>query len=96
MTPQLVEEMRKSIFALLSKSMRLEARCDALEIALGVLSQQANIPPERIHKMIDDMTALSFQKRLERAEGANPAIAAELDTRSGVPDLPDDLEDESK
>lgn len=90
MTPQILEELRKSTFALLSKSMRLEARCDALEIALGVVSTTAGIPHEKIHEMIDDMTALSFQKRLERVEGVDPATAAELDTRSGVPDLPDE------
>ena len=88
---QVPDEVRKAIFALLSKAMRLEARCDALEIALGVVSTQAGIPHEQIHKVIDDMTALCFQKRLERAENADPAIAAELDSRPlPLPDLPDE------
>ncbi len=83
-----LDTIYKTIVALTSKTMRLEARCDALEIALGVVSQKAGIPHEKIHKVVDDMTKTAFQKRLERAESASPAIAAELDYRPLSPDLP--------
>jgi len=85
------DQIYKTISALTAKTMRLESRCDALEIALGVLSQKSGIPAEKIHKVVDDMTALSFQKRLERVENASPAIAAELDYRPSIPDLPPEL-----
>ena len=81
----------KAIAALTSKAMRLEARCDALEIVLGVVSQKAGIPHETVHKFLDDLTTLSLHKRLERVEGVDPAIAAELDSRPIVPELPTDL-----
>jgi hypothetical protein len=86
-----IDAICKTISALTSKTMRLESRCDALEIALGVVSQKAGIPHEKIHKVVKDMTALTYQKRLERIEGLDPATADELDTRPTMPDLPTDL-----
>ncbi len=78
---------------LLAKAMRLEARCDALEIAVGVLAKKAGLPEEKLLKYVAQVTELSFQKRLERAEGVNPEIAAEIDYRPELPELPDELLD---
>jgi hypothetical protein len=86
-----IDTIYKAISRLTSKTLRLEARCDALEIALGVVSAKAGIQADAIHKMVDEVTALSFHKRLERAEGVDPAIGAELDNRPIVADLPTDL-----
>jgi hypothetical protein len=76
---------------LTSKTIRLEARCDALEIACETLARKAGIPAGQMLKTIDDMTAAFHQKRLERVENASPAIAAEIDNRPSMPDLPDEL-----
>lgn len=85
------KEVYQSIVALTSKTIRLEARCDALEIACGALARQAGLPDGQILKLIDDMTAASLQKRLERVENVDPAIAAEMDNRPAMPDLPSEL-----
>ena len=71
--------------------MRLEARCDELEVALGILASKAGLQTDKLLKTVEHVTELSFQKRLERAEGVNPEIAAEIDYRPELPDLPDEF-----
>ncbi len=85
-------EFEKFVMALFSKTMRLEARCEALEVAIGVVAQKPGLSPEQIHKIVEDVTTVSHQRRLERAEGIDPAIAAELDTRPPLPHWPDDID----
>ena len=81
------------MMSLVSKTMRLEARCDALEVAVGVVAKKAQLPEEKLMKMIDHLTEVSFQKRLERAEGVSPELAAEIDYRPQLPELPDEFLD---
>jgi len=79
------------MMSLVSKTMRLEARCDALGIAVGLVAKKAQLPEEKVLKMIDHLTEASFQKRLERAEGVSPELAAEIDYRPELPELPDEF-----
>ena len=81
------------MMSLVSKTMRLEAPYDALEVAVGVVAKKAQLPEEKLMKMIDHLTEVSFQKRLERAEGVSPELAAEIDYRPQLPELPDEFLD---
>ncbi len=90
MNDQALYELVKAVVA---KTMRLEARCDALEIAVGLLAKKTGLSEEELLKYVDQLTELSFQKRLERAEGINPELAAEIDYRPELPELPDWLVD---
>jgi hypothetical protein len=88
MTSKEIETFYKSIVGLTSKTMRLEARCDALEVACRVLAREPGIPDEKILKLIADVTEAGFQKRLETIESLDAATAASLDYRPAMPDLP--------
>ena len=71
------EELLEAVKQLTTSLVRLNARCDALEAALLTLVAQ--------------VTESQFQKRLERIENKFPKIAADIDYRAEVPDLPDEL-----
>jgi len=81
-------EFAKSILA---KTMHLEARCDSLEIVVATLAIRSGISQDKILKMIDQVRDAQFQKRLERAESVSPEVAADIDYRTELPDIPDEL-----
>ena len=91
MSDSLNQAIEKAIDGLLSKTIRLEARCDALEIACATVARKAGIDDQKLLKSISDLTEYSFQKRLERIESVAPSIAADIDYRPSMPDLPDEL-----
>lgn len=84
-------DLQTSILAVASKSMQLEARCDALEVAVRVLAKRAGVDDSKVAKLIQDVTALRHQESLERAEDVSPRLAAQVDTRPSLPDIPDDF-----
>jgi len=70
-----------------ARSIRLEARCDALAQVLCALAVRHGIEMETIASAIERATARCHQKRLERIEDRNPSVAADLDLREPGSDL---------
>ena len=80
-------QLLKTIEALAAKCVRLEARCDALDVVLCALAMRSGIPKDRVATAIDRQTAKAHQTRLERVEDLDPGTGASLDRRP----LGDDL-----
>jgi alpha-D-ribose 1-methylphosphonate 5-triphosphate synthase subunit PhnL len=91
MNSEALEEISKAIVGLTSKALRLEARCDALDVALQAVAMKTGLSQEQVAKWVDYLTEAAYQKRLERIESADPSIAAELDRRASLPELPNEL-----
>lgn len=87
------KEIYEAMKSLLAKSMRLEARCDALATIALSLGRKVGFSDEKILERIEHLTEMYHQKRLERAEGVSPELAAEIDYRPELPELPDELLD---
>ena len=87
----IVADLQASVLSVASKTMRLEARCDALEVALRVLAKRSGIDDVKVAKLIRDVTELRHQESLERAEDLSPQLGARLDTRRSLPDIPDEF-----
>jgi len=85
-----VLDLQKSIVATAGNSVRLEARCDALEFALRVLTKRSGFDEAKVGKLIRDVTATCYQNRLEQVEDMNPSLAASIDNRPPLPDISDD------
>lgn len=77
------------MIGLSSKAMRLDARCDAIEAVCCAVGVKTGIDQATLTQMIEDLTNTCLQKRLERVESVDPAIAAALDNRPVITDLPD-------
>jgi hypothetical protein len=79
----------KSLEQMLSALVKVMARCDACEVALRVVAQRDGIGAEKMAKLIEHLTELSIQKRLEQTETLDPGLAARIDWRTEFPDLLD-------
>lgn len=80
-------EILKVIESLTAKSIRLEARCDALDVVLCAVSKHHGMDPSKVAAAIEKLTSHYHQKRLERIETLDPGTAAAVDCRTGLPDL---------
>lgn len=60
---------------------RLDAKCDALEIGLAVVAGQVGIEPKKICEAIAKVREQRHQQLLESLENKSPALAASLDFR---------------
>jgi hypothetical protein len=89
MTPKTNEELWQLVAGLTYKTVRLEAKVEALTFAFGVLSERTGLPAVAILKTIEQGAAEALQKRLESLENIDPEIAARVDKRANSPDLPD-------
>jgi hypothetical protein len=81
------DQIVKLIESLTAKSIRLEARCDALDVVLCALAKHHGIDPAKVAAAVEKMTSHYHQKRLERIETLDPGTGAGLDYRTGLPDL---------
>lgn len=70
-----------TIEALAAKCIRLEARCDALGVALAVVAARQGLPPEKVLAAVDKLTARCHQAALERIEDIDAGLAASVDLR---------------
>ena len=91
MNEKIISDLRESLLAIAAKVVRMEARTDALEAVVRVLSMKLGIPDKKVEKLIADLTESQHQKYLERAEQVNPRLGADLDKRVELPELPDEL-----
>ena len=84
--PKVLEMFQSTTAAVL----RLQARCDALEVIARVLGRKAGLDDAKIQQAIRGATEAAHQQLLERAESLDPQLAVDLDRRGEV--LPDDLD----
>ncbi|MDP9099322.1 MAG: hypothetical protein M3N48_10080 [Verrucomicrobiota bacterium] len=77
--------------AIVGSILELKARCAALEYVLQSLSLKAGCEAGSIEKALSQLTSLIHQRLLERAESLDPALAAQIDVRAELPDLPDSI-----
>src|SRR5450759_5298895 len=59
------DQIVKLIESLTAKSIRLEARCDALDVVLCALAKHHGIDPAKVAAAVEKMTSHYHQKRLE-------------------------------
>lgn len=84
--PKVLEMFSSTTSAIL----RLQARCDALEVAVRILAHKAGLDDTKVQQAIRGATEAAHQQLLERAESLDPSLAVELDRRPQ--DISDDLE----
>ena len=79
----------RSLEQMLSALVTVMARCDACEIALRAIAERDGIGAGKMEKLIERLTELCIQKRLEQTETLDPGLAARIDWRTEFPELLD-------
>lgn len=80
-TEKILNTMTESHLDLLSRTIELNARCDALQAAVALLAHLCGQDVAKIVEAIERTQNQSHSERLLRIEKTNPAIAAKLDRR---------------
>jgi hypothetical protein len=66
---------------MMERSIFLNARCDALELALGVLANTMNADPAFLKGVINKAQNQAYSERLLEIERSDPGLAGRLDRR---------------
>jgi hypothetical protein len=77
--------------AIVGSILELKARCAALEYVWQSVSRKAGCEADSAEEALSQLTSLIHQRLLERAESLDPALAAQIDVREALPDLPDSI-----
>ena len=75
------EEISKRITELCGAIVRLDARCNALEMVLSMVSENPGLPKEKVWAAVEAAYEQMHQDILVKIENKNPALAASLDFR---------------
>jgi hypothetical protein len=75
------DELTKTCLRLIGSTIRLHAKCDALEFALMGIAGHVGVDPMKLSETIEKLTEQRHQERLQDIENKNPAMAAAVDIR---------------
>jgi len=75
------QEIAETLRALGQKTIRLDAKCQALSICLVDLAKRQGIPEQQMIQMVQIHYETVYQKLLEAIEDVDPKSAANLDSR---------------
>jgi hypothetical protein len=85
------EGTQQIVDALTSHIVSLQARCDALSIAVHLLAVKLGLPRSSVQRLLKTGYDTSLQKRLERIEDQSPLWASKIDQRESLGDIDPDL-----
>ena len=74
-------EIAETLRALGQKTIRLDAKCQALSICLVDLAKRHGIPEQQMIQLVQSQYEKIYQQLLEAIEDVDPKSAANLDSR---------------
>ena len=91
MNEKLSDGTQQIVDALTSHIVSLQARCDALSIAVHLLAVKLGFPLSAVQRLLGTAYDTAHQKRLERIEDQSPLWASKVDQREALGDIDPDL-----
>lgn len=90
-TDDLHESMLAATETMLLRTLKLEARCAALEAMTDLLAMKCGYDLNLVHEKLQTVRDAHLQKALEEVQKTDQGLAARIDTRAEMPDIPDEL-----